>query len=384
MKKLLLSLSILALGVSAAAAKDYVLFGNGAEAPIWSGDSDGYTTTVTVDGQKFTITTAKAESTSNLAEPGDQIRVYKSSSFTITAESLDMKQIVLGSQGGNYGGEQTISEGWEQKYDSSAKNLTLTSAGLKTMQMNATANQYRVTSIVVSDEVSTTPDPVTPTYTTVNSVAETIALTDGTDITVNYPLTVAFVNNQNIFACDDKGDFIQIYNANSYAINDVIPAGWTGTYKLYSGVTPEITDATLPASTEQKTFVPKTVAAADIDNSYVNRVVLVQNVVFSEATPDSKSNFTGKVGDATYSFRNNYSLESVPAGTYDVTIVVTIYNNAPSLYVINYAQAGSGVNAVATEAAEAEYFNLQGVRVANPEKGLYIRVEGGKASKVIL
>ena len=30
------------------------------------------------------------------------------------------------------------------------------------------------------------------------------------------------------------------------------------------------------------------------------------------------------------------------------------------------------------------YFNLQGVRVANPEKGLFIKVEGNKSSKVIL
>lgn len=36
------------------------------------------------------------------------------------------------------------------------------------------------------------------------------------------------------------------------------------------------------------------------------------------------------------------------------------------------------------EAAPAVYFNLQGQRVANPEKGLYIRVQGDKATKVAL
>lgn len=34
------------------------------------------------------------------------------------------------------------------------------------------------------------------------------------------------------------------------------------------------------------------------------------------------------------------------------------------------------------ENAPVEYFNLQGVRVANPENGLYIRRQGGKATKV--
>ena len=44
---------------------------------------------------------------------------------------------------------------------------------------------------------------------------------------------------------------------------------------------------------------------------------------------------------------------------------------------------GSGVEAVeAAEAVEAVYYNLQGVRVANPANGLYIRVAGQKASKV--
>ena len=33
---------------------------------------------------------------------------------------------------------------------------------------------------------------------------------------------------------------------------------------------------------------------------------------------------------------------------------------------------------------EAEYYNLQGVRVVNPERGLYIKRQGGKTTKVIL
>ena len=31
---------------------------------------------------------------------------------------------------------------------------------------------------------------------------------------------------------------------------------------------------------------------------------------------------------------------------------------------------------------EVEYFNLQGVKVQNPEKGIYIRVQDGKAVKI--
>lgn len=40
--------------------------------------------------------------------------------------------------------------------------------------------------------------------------------------------------------------------------------------------------------------------------------------------------------------------------------------------------------AVDAESADAVYYNLQGVEVANPENGLYIRVAGGKVSKVLV
>lgn len=43
----------------------------------------------------------------------------------------------------------------------------------------------------------------------------------------------------------------------------------------------------------------------------------------------------------------------------------------------------TGVGTVETAAA-AEYYNLQGVRVLNPAEGLYIRVQNGKAVKVLL
>lgn len=45
----------------------------------------------------------------------------------------------------------------------------------------------------------------------------------------------------------------------------------------------------------------------------------------------------------------------------------------------------SGVEGIEADAAEADavYYNLQGVRVANPENGIFVRVANGKASKVV-
>lgn len=44
----------------------------------------------------------------------------------------------------------------------------------------------------------------------------------------------------------------------------------------------------------------------------------------------------------------------------------------------------SGVAAIESTDAPAEFFNLQGVRVANPENGIFIRRQGNKVSKVVV
>lgn len=56
------------------------------------------------------------------------------------------------------------------------------------------------------------------------------------------------------------------------------------------------------------------------------------------------------------------------------------------LFVATKVGEPTGISAVAVENADApvEYYNLQGIRVANPENGLYIRRQGNKAVKVLV
>lgn len=52
---------------------------------------------------------------------------------------------------------------------------------------------------------------------------------------------------------------------------------------------------------------------------------------------------------------------------------------------ISGTEKGSAVSEIAAdENAPVEYYNLQGVKVANPENGLFIRVQGNKATKVMI
>lgn len=260
---------------------------------------------------------------------------------------------------------------------------TLINYNGKTPEMNS-GNE------LVSLNGSTTPPAVEATE--VNNVLATTALATGTPVKVNYVLTVGFVNGSNIFACDEDGDFILLYGTNTLKAGDVIPAGWEGTYTLFSDNTPEITFNTgaLPAATEG-TFTAKEVAAADITDALVNHVVTVKNVDFENATPATKTDFTGTVGETTLNFYNNYALASVEAGKYDVTGVVAIrnLNKVPvaKIFVTSYAKSETdsvlSVEA-ADNAAPVEYYNLQGVRVDKPANGIFIRRQGSKAQKIVI
>ncbi len=68
----------------------------------------------------------------------------------------------------------------------------------------------------------------------------------------------------------------------------------------------------------------------------------------------------------------------------NVTIKLTVLNDDFSAGTLEIGNGIiTGVSAVEAANGEAVYFNMQGVRVANPENGLFIRVQNGKAVKVV-
>lgn len=69
--------------------------------------------------------------------------------------------------------------------------------------------------------------------------------------------------------------------------------------------------------------------------------------------------------------------------TFEGTIFVTLPEEAHAELTVTFTDK-NGVDAIETVNGEAEYFNLQGVRVANPENGLYIVRQNGKVSKQVI
>ena len=81
----------------------------------------------------------------------------------------------------------------------------------------------------------------------------------------------------------------------------------------------------------------------------------------------------------------NITLE-VPAESVSLYQIADTWKDFGTITAVSSASRSeaSGIDVILADGDEVEYYNLQGVRVMNPSKGLYIKREGGKTSKVIL
>ena len=84
------------------------------------------------------------------------------------------------------------------------------------------------------------------------------------------------------------------------------------------------------------------------------------------------------------------AVESIAIDKENITATITVTNVDADIdgqkshtYVLKYENAGVE-NVEIDNNAPIEYYNLQGVKVANPENGVFIKVQGSKATKVIL
>ena len=215
------------------------------------------------------------------------------------------------------------------------------------------------------------------------SIEDFYSAGDGNMGVIDFPLTVAFQSGINTYATDGT-DFTLIYGEMpAYEVGDVIPAGWYAQFKQYYNV-PEIVPVSEPAES-QETVEFKPAVVESIDASLLSHIVILEGVEFAEDTPaEEKTNFTGTVNGTEYAFRTTFAgVGSVAAGKYNVRVAVSDFKGAIQLLPIKYDEY-SGVDEITVAEGEAQYYNMQGVRVANPENGMFIRVQNGKAQKVVI
>ena len=195
-------------------------------------------------------------------------------------------------------------------------------------------------------------------------------------------VTVVYVNGAYNYIKDATASSLIYGNDLGLSKGDVIPGGWVGTVDIYSGLYEIKVDALPEVTATAEVEYPTVTNAEDLK---MNEVVTLSKVEFAEATPSSKDNFSGVFGGETVAFRNTFEVEGVEAGTYDVLAAVSYYKDAIQVCPISYTENnGNGLSAIESDSDAAAFYTLQGVRVANPENGIFIRVAGGKASKVVV
>lgn len=216
-------------------------------------------------------------------------------------------------------------------------------------------------------------------------------------VKVNFPATVTYANGGYAYVIDEEGNAGCFYDTvyddkpeeakTIYKVGNVIPAGWIATNatihesEIWQGRPGKVTE-------NVEVTYPKvsSVTPADAD-----RVVILMNVKFETSTALENTRAYGTTPDNTrYEFQDTFNAPSMPAGKYDVTCVV-IYSKVQTteyfyLAPISYKESSeeTDVESLGINETEVYYYDLSGKRINNPNKGLYIKIENNKTTKVIV
>lgn len=242
-----------------------------------------------------------------------------------------------------------------------------------------------------------TSDVSTATYTIVEpEVIENIATfynlasSSGKAVKFANPLTVIYQSYKNLIVKDETGTML-IYGLTSkdYSNGDVMEAGTIGTTRAYGGNPQLVTVSTkeLPNATAGTPVEPKEVTITELKNCGFLDYVKVENVTFTST--DENKKYTISDGTNTFTAYNQFGLTINDLGEgklFDVTGFVSSYNEDVQLQPTSvvYDDEATGIEEIATDNAPVEYYNLQGVKVEKPEKGIFIKKQGVKTTKVVL
>ena len=213
------------------------------------------------------------------------------------------------------------------------------------------------------------------------------------EVKIEGPITVLYQNGRNLYTMDSRNNYMLLFGTapDNYTNGDKI-AFVKGEYTIFNGL-PEIQNYTLgEVATGGATVDPVVKNISEIGEADANAYIKLEGVTISGVTDNSK-NFTIEKGTDQIAGFNNFglTLADTPADKkMDIVGVVSLYNknNAAATTTVQVAPitvteaTDTGIAGIEAEDGEAVYFNLQGVRVQNPENGVFIRVQNGKAVKI--
>lgn len=161
------------------------------------------------------------------------------------------------------------------------------------------------------------------------------------------------------------GDFTLINATGEVKVRAKVPSSWTGiAYTLVSALDSELTQSGEFSETEGDYLV------ITVPEAFIHSTITLSNTMAAPVSEDNASEEGSGAG-----VENSYT-----------------YNLAgKSMYFDNNGQHWSesemiptGIDHVTVDNTSVEFFNIQGMKVTNPTKGIYIRRCGNKVSKVTL
>ena len=187
---------------------------------------------------------------------------------------------------------------------------------------------------------------------------------------------------------DDNNGYIATFSANVAVTLPEDVTAYVVTRTLLSYIyTSEVSGKTIPANTGVILFsenggnITITEAAADATVAKISTNKLIATGDNSVKTSSNKC-FVLQEKSGSMTFVKVSKNTTVAANT--AYLEGSSWYSSMKLSVDNENPEVSGVEGVEAENAEVEYYNLQGVKVENPEKGIFIKKQGNKTTKVIL
>lgn len=234
----------------------------------------------------------------------------------------------------------------------------------------------------------------------VATIAEWLEKASTAKVKITGTVTVMYQNGRYLYVKDETSALL-VYGdlTNKYSNGDQL-TGITGSYTNYSQGLFEMIpdDTTFVAATAGTAVEPEQVQVEDIAVDQVSQYIVLKGVSVVQSTDDTGAavantyTVTDDSGSITlYNQFNNASyydvVEVVTSETKTLTVegFISVRNGVAQVVPAKVSDP-SGVETIEAEESNApvEYYNMQGVKVAHPESGLFIRVQGNKATKVLV
>lgn len=184
-----------------------------------------------------------------------------------------------------------------------------------------------------------------------------------------YTVEVSFATGSAVMTLTRTGDFAQPKPTTMYLVSDALTAPVELTLMGNSFLATEAQSVTLGTEPGQTVTV-----------YFAETATITDGRTWGAATADQAYDFDAWTNELTeFAAGETPNSFTLPSAIYNVDVNIS---NDTFKVRISKKDDLSGIENINAAEGEVEYYNLQGVRVANPTTGVYIRVQGNKATKV--